>query len=141
MVGVIIATHSELSEGVVKTSEVLLGKQNNVKVLTLHVGDSIQAFREQMEAELISLRTCEGVVVLVDMLGGSPYNVAFSLLQTYDFQLITGVNLPMLLHVLTKRESSRNEAVLACECLEAAKESITLLNRDMIKKMQQAAES
>lgn len=140
MIGVIVATHSELGAGLVKTSEILLGKKENLKVIKLDVGDSIQQFSEQLEKDIITLNGDDGVIVLVDMIGGSPYNVAFSLLQKHAFQLIAGINLPVFLHILTTREEAADVQLLADNSVASGKESITVMNQDVIKKLQKNTE-
>lgn len=99
---VIIATHGCLACELVNTSKVFTDSENLVP-LCIAVGDNLVEFKEKMYHEMIS-NTCEEVLVLVDLSGGTPFNTAARILHEYAgtkrMDIITGVNLPMLLEIL-----------------------------------------
>ena len=135
MIGILIATHGSLSKELLETSKMLYGTEDKIEVLGLNAGESIDAFRENFENAIIRLNPDDGLIVLVDIIGGSPYNTAFALLYKYNFQLISGINMPMLLELLSLKNSNLNMDQLVTACINRGKDNIKLLNKDIIKKM------
>ncbi|WP_196601268.1 PTS sugar transporter subunit IIA [Pectinatus frisingensis] len=136
MIGVLIATHGDLGKGLLETSGMLYGKAEKVEVLGLSIGESIIDFRRNFEDAIIRLNPAEGLLVLVDIVGGSPYNTAFAFLSRYNFQLISGINMPMLLEILSLKDTSVDAKQLAVKCMNSGRDNIKLLNVDIIRKMQ-----
>ncbi len=110
MIGILIAGHSSLAKGMLTASEVILGKEKLIKVVDVKREDSPQEITASIEKALDSLfAKTDTVLVMSDIFGGSPNNVSFALAKDRlkggeKIRVITGVNLPMLLEVLTKRE-------------------------------------
>lgn len=104
MVTVIVASHGELADAFLKTSALLFGRQEQVFALGFYPGDNINQFTQQMEQVLVSCNP-DGYLILTDILGGSPYNVAAQIaLSQPHVEVVAGVNLPLLLEVLQLRE-------------------------------------
>ena len=105
MISIIVASHGELSEEIVKVSEMIFGKQKNIETVTFLKDEHIEDLRRKYNERLKSLDTEEGVLFLVDIFGGSPFRVASSIaLENDNMDIITGVNLPMLLEVYKLRD-------------------------------------
>lgn len=136
MIGILIATHGNLSKELLETSKMLYGIANKLEVLGLKTGESIDIFRKNFENSIVRLNPDDGLIVLVDIVGGSPYNTAFSFLSKYNFQLISGVNMPMLLELISLQNSSLDINQLTTICINSGRNNIKLLNASIIKKMQ-----
>ena len=99
---IVITTHGSLAYELVDTSKVFTNSQSIVP-LCIAGDDDLAKFKEKMYDEIIS-NSCEEVLVLADLLGGTPFNTAAQILLEYDgtkkIDIITGVNLPMLLEIL-----------------------------------------
>lgn len=128
MVGILIATHGKLAEGLLSMAELLAGKQEKMKTLGLFHGDGIEEFTEKVAAAYEELDDGEGVLVFVDIFGGSPSNAVMKLMnKKTGVKAITGVNAPMLLEAVFSREDSTVEE-LCDACLDAGKEGMILLH-------------
>lgn len=103
MIGVLIVTHKDLAEALLAVCDLILGRQENVTAISLDPGAPPEALREQIQKALQQLNG-EGTVILTDMLGGTPSNLSLSFLQEGKVEVVTGVNLPMLLKLASLRE-------------------------------------
>lgn len=104
MTGIILATHGQLATGLQSAVDVITGMGNQIEILQLHPNDHLDHFEENF-LTLIGKYREDSCLVLVDMIGGSPYNIASKHLQTNDhYQIVTGVNLPMLLEILMAKD-------------------------------------
>lgn len=103
MVGVLIVTHGNFSEAIIQSMELVYGRQEKLEALTLNYGDDIQELLVKIRERAAKLDDGDGVMVLVDLLGGSPCNVTASCLKEEHIQCVTGLNLPMLISVLEER--------------------------------------
>lgn len=125
MVGILIVTHADLGKGVLNATELIAGTQENIEVLGLYHGDSVDKLCEQVGESIKTLNTGDGILVFVDFLGGSPANVTLKCLQEENFPCVTGVNMPMLLEAVTNRAMGVNDANQLKElCLSAGKDGI-----------------
>lgn len=105
LIGILIVTHGEFGKELLKSSELILGKQENVLCLGLNEGDDVLKLKDKVKKSIEKLDDGEGVLVLTDMFGGSPSNVTAANLRELDFKYLTGVNLPMLIESLTSRQN------------------------------------
>ena len=133
MIGVIIATHGEFGLNLLSTLKMLMGEPEGIASVTLAPEDSVETFQQKMEETARSVDPeGSGCLVLVDMLGGTPFNVALRMIPTRSLQVVTGVNLPMLI----KAASHRDETDLgrfAGEVQKAARESV-VTSLELLKK-------
>lgn len=106
MIGVLLVTHGNFSEAIIKSMELVFGRQEKLEALTLNHGDDVEELTRQVKEKAKELDDGEGVLVLVDLLGGSPCNVTASCLKQEGLECVTGLNLPMLISVLEEREDS-----------------------------------
>ena len=108
MVGVLILTHGKLADGLKNSVEMIMGQNESFNTLGLYEGDDFSEFKENVLEHISLLDTGEGVFVLVDLFGASPYNsVMFNYQEIKsrekNVRLITGVNLPMVIESLNAR--------------------------------------
>ena len=104
MIGVLLVTHGNFSEAIIKSMELVFGRQEKLEALTLNHGDDVEELTRQVKERAKELDDGEGVLVLVDLLGGSPCNVTASCLKQEGLECVTGLNLPMLISVPEERE-------------------------------------
>lgn len=118
MIGVVIVTHYRLAEEFLQALALIVGDVEHVRAIGL---DPTQETPEQMRARIeVALREVdrgEGVLVLVDMFGGTPSNLALAFLEVGKVEVVTGLNLPMLVKVGRPKEGATlaELAELACE--------------------------
>lgn len=108
MVGVLILTHGKLADGLKNSVEMIMGQNESFNTLGLYEGDDFTEFKEKVLEQICELDSGEGVIVLVDLFGASPYNsVMFNYQEIKrrekNVRLITGVNLPMVIESLNAR--------------------------------------
>lgn len=124
MIGIIIVSHGTLSEALLNTSEMILGKQEKVVAIPLIASQGLDDLKEKMREAVETLNSKEGVLILADMFGGSAANVSAGFLSTHKAEVITGVNLPMLLEAMLSRESYTEVKQLAKHIAEKSKSTI-----------------
>lgn len=106
MVGIVIAAHGNFASGLLDAATLIIGEQTNVFTIGLKHGDDIAGFGEALSAGVAKVDEGNGVLVLTDLFGASPYNQAVMLsrkMEKLNYQLLTGVNLPMLVQALNDR--------------------------------------
>ena len=109
MFGLLIVTHGNLGKELLATSAFIIGELESAAVVSLSASESAEEIRERMEEAINSVdKNNEGVVILTDMFGGTPANVALSFLDERSAEVITGVNLPMLLKVPSLQKSGKS---------------------------------
>ncbi|MBQ6148345.1 MAG: PTS sugar transporter subunit IIA [Oscillospiraceae bacterium] len=109
LIGIVIVSHSTFASGMVEASEVILGASENVATLGLELEDDPDEFGEEV-ANAISLFPA-GCLVLVDMLGGTPFNQLMLSAERGSYRAVCGVNLGMLLEVLVARDTEDLETL------------------------------
>lgn len=123
----LIATHGKLSRELVDTSKLIIGSLNNVEYFCMTKDKSADDAEKEIRSILSNNKTNEEFVVLTDVFGGSVSNICTNLLlKGFKFELLTGVNLPMLLSVLLSVEEDTK--LLTKSGLEEAKNGIIYVN-------------
>jgi len=102
MVGVVVATHGELAEALLRTVAGVCGPLERGRAVTISHDSAMEEARAQLAAAIQAVDDGDGVLVLTDMLGGTPANLALSFLDE-KIEVVTGVNLPMLTKLTTCR--------------------------------------
>lgn len=101
MVGGVIVSHGQLGEEMIHTAEMIVGKIANITAISIDVTTDVESSREQIRQAIQSVNDGVGVVIFTDMFGGTPSNISLSFLDEANVEVITGVNLAMLLQLLT----------------------------------------
>ncbi|MBI5789610.1 MAG: PTS fructose transporter subunit IIA [Candidatus Schekmanbacteria bacterium] len=96
MVGVVIVTHGKLAEELLKTAELIVGHQPQMKTFSVSTLADDASVYEQLRIAVKEVNTGQGVFILTDMFGGTPSNLSLPLLDEPGVEVITGVNLPMV---------------------------------------------
>lgn len=118
MIGIVLVTHGRLAEEFVRALEHVVGKQQAIVSVCIGPDDNMEARREEIVEAVEKVDSGDGVIVLTDMFGGTPSNLAISLLEQPNVEVIAGMNLPMLI----KLSSARHEASLQ-QAVQEAQES------------------
>jgi len=121
---ILIVTHGNLGTAFVRSAQMLIGKRKDIETLGLKEGDGLTNFIDKVSQLISKYSEAKSILVFVDLRGGTPWN---AVLATGDprIQLISGVNLPILLEVLIKRDSVSDIDELVKCALEAASISVT----------------
>ena len=121
MVGIVDMTHGDLADGLLSASEVIMGPAQQVRTLSLRREGNVDELTAEFGRALEEVDTGDGVLVLADLFGGSPCNVAsMGLRNARAYHLVSGVNLPMLIEALNSRDEGLGPEELAQRCLESA---------------------
>ena len=105
MVGVVVVTHGQLATELVNAAETIVGDLPRFAAVSIGWHDDVEHARGEISEAIARLDAGSGVVVLTDMFGGTPSNLAMSLLEEGRVEVITGVNLPMLIKLANLRET------------------------------------
>jgi len=105
MVGVVVVTHCHLAEELICAAQLVLGEElKQFQAVSVEPKDGSDAIREKIMAAIRKVDGGQGVLILTDMYGGTPSNISLSFLEERKIEVITGVNLPMLLKLATSQE-------------------------------------
>ena len=107
MVGILVITHRQLAQEFVATAELIVGKMENCIGLSLDPELPVDDLRQQITKAMDEVNDGDGVIVLTDMFGGTPSNLSLSFLNQKGIEVVTGVNLPMLLKLAHSREDKK----------------------------------
>ena len=122
MIGIVLVTHGELGKVLVETAATILGSPQDCPTVAIDVSRGMDEIIAEVKESVALSDQGDGVLVLTDMFGGTPTNISLSLLVAGTLEVVTGVNLPMLLKVLSEREYELHK--LASEAKTAGKHGI-----------------
>ena len=97
MRGLLVVTHGKFAEELVHAATRIVGELEGVEAISIDWDDDVNRVREMIEEGIRKLDQDEGVLILTDMFGGTPTNIALSLMEPGRVEIVTGVNLPMLI--------------------------------------------
>lgn len=123
MISILVVTHGSMARAIIESSEMLVGKSESLHCLALEPGDNIDVFARYVKSQVKALDDGDGVLILVDLLGGSPFNAVGRNMMELHAECLTGLNMSMLLTALDQREYC-NLVQLKEVCLEAAASNI-----------------
>lgn len=102
---VLVITHGNFGKELLKSVEMIMGEQEDAAALGLNPGDEVDSLRADAERIVFENEKADKeTIVLVDILGGSPSNVALYIFKSHNLKLVTGVNMPMLIEFFSSRE-------------------------------------
>ena len=126
-IGIVIVTHGNLGQSLLETCSMITGETNGITSISVQAGDDVEETRDRIAGAIGEVGGSKGVVLLVDMFGGTPSNISLSFLGEDDIEVVTGVNLPML----TKLRSLGPDITLreaACVLRDYGREHIKVAN-------------
>lgn len=119
MIGILVATHGKMSEGMLDSLHLLAGDFEGVEALCLQASDNADDFQKKMEDCVTKLDTGDGVIIFTDIMGGTPGNRALKIAaENTKVEVVCGVNLPVLLNTVMSKDMFGNME----EAIEAVKE-------------------
>ena len=126
MTGIVLVTHSQLGEALIEATEFITGeKLKDIVSVSIDLAESADKLREKIAAGIKTVNRKKGILILTDMFGGTPSNLSYSFLEEGRVEVISGVNLPILLRaVTTRKEMELNELATSLETY--GKKSISL---------------
>lgn len=103
MIGMILVTHGKLAEEFVHAMEHVVGHQDDVATVCIGPSDDMEKRRREIAGAITRVDSGKGVVILTDLFGGTPSNLAISLMKAGKVEVIAGINLPMLIRLAKAR--------------------------------------
>ncbi len=126
MIGILVVTHANLGSTLIETVEFILGDNpDNLFSISINIQDDPDELRKKIKKGITKVKTDNGVIILTDMFGGTPSNLSYSFLEEGQVEVISGVNLPILLKAVTAR-SKMDMDTLTSSLVEHGKKSISL---------------
>lgn len=125
MIGVVVATHGRLAQEMLATAEQIIGPLTQVIGCTVEPGASGDMLRERIREAVRQVDTGEGTLVLADLFGGSPCQQSVALCNTANLEVVTGVNLPMVIKASSLRAEGHSLAALAQALVQYGQRNIT----------------
>jgi mannose PTS system EIIA component len=128
MIGLVLVTHGRLANEFRAALEHVVGPQDQIEPVTIGPDDDVEQCRRDIIEAVKKVDTGDGVVILTDMFGGTPSNLAISVMSQPKVEVLAGINLPMLVKLAKVRdESPLAEAVAAAQ--ESGRKYITIASR------------
>ena len=125
MIGGVIVTHGQLANELVSSAEMIVGEINHITTVSIGWHDDVDVAREEIERAIQRVDSGSGVLLLTDMFGGTPTNIAATFLGRAAVEVVTGVNLPMVIKLATQ-ESDEPLSELAKRVRDQGREQIHL---------------
>ena len=105
MIGMVLVTHGRLAEEFINAMEHVVGPQQAIRAVCIGPDDDMEQRRNEIVRAVDDVESGQGVILLTDMFGGTPSNLAISLLDSDNVEVVAGMNLPMLIKLASVRES------------------------------------
>ncbi len=104
MTGILIVTHAGLGRVLIETAELMLKEQiNNILPISIDIKENPESLRKKIKKGIKKVKSDGGVIIFTDMFGGTPSNLSYSFLDEGNIEVISGVNLPILLKAVNIR--------------------------------------
>jgi len=140
MVGVVVVTHCHLGKELISAAELVIGEElKQFQSVSIDPKEESEEIREKIIAAIRKVDTGQGILILTDMYGGTPSNISLSFLEEKKIEVITGVNLPMLLKLATYSDEMDLEA-LAVFITDYGQRNINLAS-EVLKKANRSKKS
>ncbi len=132
MVGLVVATHGRLAEELLRTAEGIVGPLEQCEAVSVAAGVSMEEARARLAEAVKRVDSGDGTLVLTDMFGGTPANLALTFLDE-KVEVVTGVNLPMIVKLATARDGAGVTLRAAAELLTAYGQKNITLASDLLR--------
>lgn len=138
MVGLVIAAHGDLAKELIATTEMIIGPLEKVEAVAIYAKEGLNDLANKLKEAIDKTHGPQGVLILIDMFGGSPATVSLSFIDKYKIKVISGVNLPIILEVAIHRKTCDLEK-LANLALAAGQKSVLMADEIFRKKREKQA--
>ncbi|MFQ5984034.1 MAG: PTS sugar transporter subunit IIA [Alphaproteobacteria bacterium] len=116
MIGMVLVTHGRLAEEFIAATAHVVGEQTNVRAICIGPDDDMEQRRQDILQAIAEVDEGQGVILLTDMFGGTPSNLAISIMEKANVEVIAGMNLPMLIKLASIRQTeSLAEAIASAQ--------------------------
>ena len=103
MIGALVVTHGNLGRELVVAAEMIVGDISRIQAVSIGWHDDVNDAHKDIERRIEEVDDGEGILILTDMFGGTPSNIAFSFHDPGRIDVVTGVNLPMIIKIVTQK--------------------------------------
>ena len=128
MIGLVLVTHGSLAVELIRAMEHVVGPQENTAAVCIGPDDDMEHRRADIQKAVSSVETGEGVIILTDMFGGTPSNLAISIMEEKSIEVIAGVNLPILVKLASIRSTLDLQSAIA-KAQEAGRKYINVASQ------------
>lgn len=126
MIGIVLVTHSQLGHSLIETAEFILGsKPDAVTSVSINVKENVDELRDNISKAIKQVDNKNGILILTDMFGGTPSNLSYSFLEDGHVEVISGVNLPLLIRAVNLQKEN-DLGKVASQLVASGKRSISL---------------
>jgi PTS system mannose-specific IIA component len=127
MIGVVIVTHGQLGDALVDTAEIIFGsKPESIISVSINLTENVEKLRKKINTAIKFVDSNRGILILTDMFGGTPSNLSYSFLEEGRIEVLSGVNLPVLLKAINLRKKDMDLHQMAKTIETYGKKSISL---------------
>lgn len=123
MIGGVIVSHGKLAEEILNALTIIIGEAVNIEAISIGWYDDVEESKKKINKSLKNVDQKNGVVIFTDMFGGTASNLSFSFLKNDKVEIITGVNLPMLIKFVSLQRSNNLKEVVK-KVVEQGKKNI-----------------
>ena len=124
MVGAVIVTHGRLARELLDATERIVGRTEGIAAVSIDWDDDVAVARQQIQETIETVNSGGGVLIFTDMFGGTPTNVSLAFLEQDKVEIITGVNLPMLIKLTSLQTASESLLGIAQQVRERGQKSV-----------------
>lgn len=124
MVGVLVVTHGQLAKELVNAAEMIVGKMGNIATISIGWNDNVAEARQKLSEGIKKVDTGRGVIILTDMFGGTPTNISLPFLKENQVEVVTGVNLPMLIKLFSLQKENMGLVEIARKLQERGQQCV-----------------
>jgi len=127
MIGIVIVTHGQLGSTLVETAEIIIGEPSEfITSVSIDLTENVEKLRKKIKTAIKSVDSNKGILILTDMFGGSPSNLSYTFLEEGRVEVISGVNLPVLLKAINIRKKDMDLHQMVKDIEIYGKKSISL---------------
>ena len=131
MIGALVVSHGQLAQELLAAAEMIVGEISHIQAVSIGWHDDVNDARSEIERRIADVEGGSGVLILTDMFGGTPSNIAFSFHEPGKVDIVTGANLPMIIKIASQKEGETLESLARSVC-EQGRSSIAMAS-DFLK--------
>ncbi len=125
MIGALVVSHGHLAQELLAAAEMIVGEISHIQAVSIGWHDDVNDAHSEIEKRIADVDNGSGVLILTDMFGGTPSNIAFSFHEPGKVDIVTGVNLPMIIKIASQKEGETLEFLARTVC-EQGRSSIAM---------------
>jgi len=125
MIGALVVSHGHLAQELLAAAEMIVGEISHIQAVSIGWHDDVNDAHSEIEKRIADVDNGSGVLILTDMFGGTPSNIAFSFHEPGKVDIVTGVNLPMIIKIASQKEGETLELLASTVC-EQGRSSIAM---------------